>query len=161
MLQVDIPHHDLVLLAQLGGYYNPPCMTRSAAHTIPCGRILLCERDEVRKGLYRNVLTAVLLVSPQQPAHTGRRGAQPADRYTQKRRKRHEKEMFGFNTNFIQRKCEKILPYAKSNYVSQGEAGQSRAPSSGLPRLPPVTVHSVSVMHMAKINRVRMYNALE
>lgn len=24
-----------------------------------------------------------------------------------------------FNTNFIQRKCEKILPYAKSNYASQ------------------------------------------
>lgn len=37
---MDIPHHDLVLLAQLGGYYNPPCMTRSAAHTIPCGIIL-------------------------------------------------------------------------------------------------------------------------
>lgn len=29
------------------------------------------------------------------------------------------KKIFKFNTNFIQRKCEKILPYAKSNYASQ------------------------------------------
>ena len=29
------------------------------------------------------------------------------------------KKIFKFNTNFIQRKCEKILPYAESNYASQ------------------------------------------